>query len=112
MCKWCSYGCVNGVTLAARLLGVDEGAQSPVPRDGTLFGQRFESLMTPSVRTFAQVAEARVRDLREHDGRHEVERVGHGRAALTAAASHLFRRGCPPQHLRTRRVRPSPSRRR
>jgi len=81
--------------LAARLLGVDEGAllrgavsplfessvvslaagQSPAPRDGTLFGQLFESLVTLSVRTYAQVAEARVGHLREHDGRHEVDLI-------------------------------------
>ena len=58
--------------LAARLLGVDEEA---LLRDGTLFGQLFESLVTLSVRTYAQVAEARVRHLREHDGRHEVDLI-------------------------------------
>lgn len=80
--------------LAARLLGVDEGAllhgeSSPLfdaagpgprvkattPRDGTLFGQLFESLVTLSVRAYAQVAEARVRHLREQDGRHEVDLI-------------------------------------
>ena len=80
--------------LAARLLGVDEGAllrgavsplfdpgsgaplvRAPAPRAGTLFGQLFESLVTLSVRTYAQVAEARVRHLREHDGRHEVDLI-------------------------------------
>lgn len=80
--------------LAARLLGVDEGAllsgavsplfethegvpavRTPAPRDGTLFGQLFESLVTLSVRTYAQVAEARVRHLREQDGRHEVDLI-------------------------------------
>lgn len=78
--------------LAARLLGIDEGAllsgavsplfderdgapivRAPAPRDGTLFGQLFESLVTLSVRTYAQVAEARVRHLRDQDGRHEVD---------------------------------------
>lgn len=81
--------------LAARLIGVDEaalmrGAVSPLfeadaqgdvnttgtaPRDGTLFGQLFESLMTMSVRTYAQSAEARVSHLRERDGRHEVDLI-------------------------------------
>ena len=81
--------------LAARLLGVDEdaligGATSPLfddsasgggiasrtaPRDGTLFGQLFESLVTLSVRVYAQAAEARVRHLRGHDGRHEVDLI-------------------------------------
>jgi predicted AAA+ superfamily ATPase len=74
--------------LAARLLGVDEGAllrgtvssvfpqsTGSGPRDGTLFGQLFESLVTLSVRVYAQVAEARVRHLREQDGRHEVDLI-------------------------------------
>lgn len=81
--------------LAARLLGVDEdallgGATSPLfdpltpgggiaprnaPRDGTLFGQLFESLVMLSVRVYAQAAEARVRHLREHDGRREVDLI-------------------------------------
>jgi predicted AAA+ superfamily ATPase len=85
--------------LAARLLGVDEqalmhGAVSPLfdaaatadnpkaqdasgtaPRDGTLFGQLFESLITMSVRVYAQAAEARVSHLRAHDGRHEVDLI-------------------------------------
>ncbi|HET8861745.1 MAG TPA: AAA family ATPase [Solirubrobacterales bacterium] len=50
---------------AARLLGVDadallEGrdAGPSVPRDGTLLGALFESLVTLSVRTYAQAAEA------------------------------------------------------
>ena len=53
--------------------------RSPAPRDGTLFGQLFgqlfESLVTLSVRTDAQVAEARIRHLREQDGRHEVDLI-------------------------------------
>ena len=80
--------------LAARLLGVDEGALlsgtvSPLfvpealtgkvsdtaPRDGTLFGQLFESLVTQSVRVYAQAHEAIVRHLRLYDGRHEVDLI-------------------------------------
>lgn len=81
--------------LAARLLGVDQsallaGATSPlfgepvtttrtqvshVPRDGTLFGQLFESLVTQSVQVYAQSAEARVYHLRTYEGRHEVDLV-------------------------------------
>lgn len=81
--------------LAARLLGVDEGAllveatsplfdadangcvaaRATAPRGGTLFGQLFESLVTLSVRVYAQVAEARVRHLREHDGRRAVDLI-------------------------------------
>jgi predicted AAA+ superfamily ATPase len=77
--------------LAARLLGVDEGAllrgipaggdrltirpiDSP-PRDGTLLGQLFESLVTQSVLVYAQAAEARVRHLRTYQGEHEVDLI-------------------------------------
>ena len=80
--------------LAARLLGADEGAllsgtvsplfspdatmgkvSATAPRDGTLFGQFFESLVTQSVRVYAQANEAIVRHLRLHDGRHEVDLI-------------------------------------
>ena len=68
--------------LAARLLAVDAdallagGGSSPfVPRDGTLLGQLFESLVTLSVRVYAQAAEAAVAHLRTHSGDHEVELV-------------------------------------
>lgn len=82
--------------LAARLLGVDDGALlqgavSPlfapgvgpvdrrtrklVPRDGTLFGQFFESLVAQSVRVYAQPAEATVHHLRTEEGRHEVDLI-------------------------------------
>lgn len=68
--------------LAARLLGVDadallEGRPSgpPLPRDGTLLGALFESLVTLSVRTYAQAAEARVRHLRTIAGKHEIDLI-------------------------------------
>ncbi|MCU0648302.1 MAG: DUF4143 domain-containing protein [Gemmatimonadaceae bacterium] len=82
--------------LAARLLGADEGAllhgvvsplfddaihppdrrmRAVAPRDGTLFGQLFESLVTQSVRVYAQSAEATVHHLRVEDGRHEVDLI-------------------------------------
>lgn len=64
--------------LAATLLGVDAdklltGAEAgpPVPRDGTLLGGLFESLVTLSVRVYAQPLEAQVCHLRLRDGRHE-----------------------------------------
>jgi predicted AAA+ superfamily ATPase len=72
---------------AARLLGLDEGAllagaasapsgaPSFMPRDGTLLGQLFESLVTLSVRVYAQGAEARVGHLRTREGRQEVDLV-------------------------------------
>jgi predicted AAA+ superfamily ATPase len=68
--------------LAARLLGVDEdalltGTSGSVltPRDGTLFGNLFESLVTLSVRVYAQAAEARVAHFRTHEGRQEVDLI-------------------------------------
>ncbi|MGH7721107.1 MAG: ATP-binding protein [Gemmatimonadaceae bacterium] len=70
--------------LAARLLGVDEGAlltgaatplNTLVPRDGTLLGQLFDSLVTLSVRVYAQAAEAGVRHLRTKEGRQEVDLI-------------------------------------
>ncbi len=68
--------------LAARLLGVGvdallEGrsAGPPAPRDGTLLGQLFESLVTLGVRTYAQAAEASVRHLRTHRGEHEIDLI-------------------------------------
>jgi predicted AAA+ superfamily ATPase len=68
--------------LAARLLGASvrgllEGA-SPgpaIPRDGTLLGALFESLVTLSVRVYAQAAEARVGHLRTHRGDHEIDLI-------------------------------------
>ena len=68
--------------LAARLLGVGadallEGwdAGPPAPRDGTLLGALFESLMTLSVRTYAQAAEASVKHLRTVRGEHEIDLI-------------------------------------
>ncbi|MBI2169301.1 MAG: ATP-binding protein [Actinobacteria bacterium] len=68
--------------LAARLLGMDAGALletgavGPVtPRDGTLLGQLFESLVALDLRVYAQAAEARVGHLRTHGGEHEVDLI-------------------------------------
>lgn len=67
---------------AARLLGVDAdallsaAAVGPrVPRDGPLVGALFESLVTSSVRVYAQAAEARVGHLRTASGEHEVDLI-------------------------------------
>jgi predicted AAA+ superfamily ATPase len=46
-----------------------------VPRDGTLLGALFESLVTLDVRVFAQAAEARVGHLRTAGGEHEVDLI-------------------------------------
>ncbi|MFN2378328.1 MAG: ATP-binding protein [Candidatus Binatia bacterium] len=68
--------------LACRLLGVDEKAllaggqgETIVPRDGTLLGHLFESLVALGVRVFAQASEARVRHLRQHGGQREIDLI-------------------------------------
>lgn len=68
--------------LAVRMLGLDadallsgKEAGLAFPRDGTLLGHLFESLVTLSVRVYAQAAEARVRHLRLHGGRREIDLI-------------------------------------
>jgi predicted AAA+ superfamily ATPase len=68
--------------LAARLLGVDVPAllddsapDTAVRRPGPLLGALFESLVTLSVRVYAQAAEATVHHLRTWDSRHEVDLI-------------------------------------
>jgi uncharacterized protein len=68
--------------LATRLLGIDAGslldasrAGPFVPRDGTLLGALFESLVTLSVRIYAQAAEATVKHLRTAGGAHEIDLI-------------------------------------
>lgn len=68
--------------LAAHLLSVDAAAlltgksAGPVmPRDGTLLGALFESLVTLSARVYAQASEASVHHLRTHDGGHETDLI-------------------------------------
>ena len=68
--------------LAARLLNVDaealldsRPAGPPVPRDGTLLGALFESLVTLSVRVYAQACEARVGHFRTRGGEREVDLI-------------------------------------
>lgn len=68
--------------LAARLLGADvpalleDSVAGPaVSRSGSLLGALFESLVTLSVRVYAQAAEASVHHLRTRAGEHEVDLV-------------------------------------
>ena len=68
--------------LAAQLLGVQapallagQEAGPAIPRDGTLLGALFESLVTLSVRVYAQHSEARVEHLRTARGRQEVDLI-------------------------------------
>ncbi len=57
--------------LAARLLAVDADAIAA----GTAAGALFESLLTQSLRVYAQAAEATVGHLRERGGNHEIDLV-------------------------------------
>lgn len=66
--------------LAARLLNVSRQklltgtSTGPViPRDGTLLGALFESLVALNLRVYAQAAEAEVRHMRTHRGEHEID---------------------------------------
>ena len=68
--------------LATRLLGLDADALvggadggTAVPRHGSLLGAMFESLVTQSVRVYAQANEARVSHLRTRGGEHEVDLI-------------------------------------
>lgn len=68
--------------IAMRLLGVDTDALMSgsdagwdTPRDGTLLGALFESIVTLSVRAYAQANEARVSHLRTHGGEREVDLI-------------------------------------
>jgi predicted AAA+ superfamily ATPase len=68
--------------LAARLLGVDatallraQPAGPAIPREGTLLGALFESLVTLCVRVYAQAAEARTAHLRTWSGDREIDLI-------------------------------------
>lgn len=68
--------------LAARLLGATRDALlenaalgPPVPRDGTLLGALFESLVTLCVRVYAQGAEATTGHLRTFSGEREADLI-------------------------------------
>lgn len=68
--------------LAAALLGVNAGtlldrpaAGPPIQRDGPLLGSLFESLVTLSVRSYAQVSRATLHHLRTQRGDREVDLV-------------------------------------
>jgi len=68
--------------LAVVLLGVNIDALLSgkvgvvdVPRDGTLLGHLFESLVAQSVRVYAQMAEARVKHLRTKAARQEIDLI-------------------------------------
>jgi predicted AAA+ superfamily ATPase len=90
--------------LVARLLGAGVDALLEArdvgpafPRDGTLLGQLFESLVTLDVRVYAQAAEARVGHLRTESGRREidliVERDDHRVVAIEVKLARTVRDG-------------------
>lgn len=85
--------------LAAALLGVDastllSGADvgPAIPRDGTLLGALFESLVTQSIRVYAQAAEAEVGHLRTRRGDREIDLVVHRRDGRAVAIEAKLRR--------------------
>lgn len=68
--------------LAARLLGADastllhpQSSGPQITREGTLLGALFESLVTLSVRVYAQAAEARTAHLRTWSGDREIDLI-------------------------------------
>jgi len=65
-----------GATRGALLKNQEIGP--PIPRDGTLLGALFESLVTLCVRVYAQNAEATVGHLRTFSGNLEVDLIVEG----------------------------------
>lgn len=65
------------VTRDALLAGETTGAIKP--KDGTFLGALFESLVTLSIRVYAQAARASVHHFRMHRGEHEVDLVVEGK---------------------------------
>ena len=55
-----------------------EGPDELIPHDGAFLGALFESLVTLSVRVFAQAVDADVYHLRDQEGRHEVDLIVEG----------------------------------
>ena len=64
---------LTGMTAGKLLSGGGPGIV--IPRDGTYLGALFESLVTLSVRVYAQAAEADVYHLRTRAGEHEVDLI-------------------------------------
>lgn len=95
--------------LAATLLGATPArlleGDSPgpaIPRDGTLLGALFESLVTQSVKVYAQAAEASVGHLRLKGGTRELDLVvdrGDGRVVAIEVKLSATVRGDAVKHL-------------
>jgi predicted AAA+ superfamily ATPase len=93
--------------LAARAIGTDldalmGGRLSSLSDDGdaTLLGQLFESLVTQSVRIYAQHAESTVGHLRTHQGEHEIDLIVEGRAGKVVAIEVKLARTISDQDVR------------
>lgn len=71
-----------------QLLSGDEGSV-PVPNDGSLLGNLFESLVALTVRTTAQAAAGAVYHLRTRDGDHEVDFIVEGDEGVVALEAKL-----------------------
>jgi hypothetical protein len=85
--------------LAARLLGATPSALlgsqplgPPIPRDGTLLGALFESLVTLCVRVYAQSAEASIGHLRTYSGDREVDLIVEGQEKQIVAVEVKLKR--------------------
>lgn len=90
-----------GANLDALLAGKSPGPR--IPRDGTLLGALFESLITQSVRVYAQHAEAHVRHLRLQGGNREVDLIverGDGRVVAIEVKLAQTLRGKDVRHLK------------
>jgi hypothetical protein len=89
--------------LAAHLAGIDagallrgEGPQQLTVRDGSFLGALFESLVTLSVRVYAQASEATVHHLRTRDGDHGLTSSSLGEmSALWRSKSRSTERSTP-----------------
>ena len=67
---------LRGATIETLLEGTTD--RPLAPRDATLFGALFESLVTLDVRTHAQAAEAKVSHFRTRNGDHEIDLIVEG----------------------------------
>lgn len=96
--------------LAARLLGATRSALlendelgPPIPRDGTLLGALFESLVTLCVRVYAQSAEARTGHLRTFSGNREVDLIVEAQGKRVVAAEVKLKRTVKDEDVRNLR---------
>lgn len=72
----------------------------PVPRDGTLLGALFESLVTLCVRVYAQGAEATIGHLRTFSGDREVDLIVEGQDKRVVAIEVKLKRAVADDDLR------------